>query len=312
MQSPVSKFSVPFSKVSCDWPSTKFPNLVLFLTAGVKFLVLKSSQVKSNFLKFTGEFSCFLEDKFVLAAFVVNFLDLSLFKVGEHGVFWAAVCLLELDTVLTSTCGNVFFIISSLSVPSKGFLLPGVAVDVAAPCLLCGLFCFLSSSCVFLLESRLSSSSFSCFIALLAVAVGHVVCFTLVLLNLVLVATPNSLTFIMTSSPCSFLAISRHVALFLLFVLVLQLLVVLWCLFIVWQTVVVIGLLVWGLTWWFMELLLAGVAKVVFFSGIHFHGGDGGIWGLFPSWQTMLVIELLVLGLTGGFVELLLTEVVFF
>ena len=75
---------------------------------------------------------------------------------------------------------------------------------------------------------------------------------------------------------------------------------------------VVIGLLVQGLTWWFMELLLAGVAKVVFFSGIHFHGGDGGIWGLFPSWQTMLVIELLVLGLTGGFVELLLTEVVFF
>ena len=65
------------------------------------------------------------------------------------------------------------------------------------------------------------------------------------------------------------------------------------------------------LTWLFMELLLAGVAKVVFFWGIHFHGGDGGIWGLFPSWQTMLVIELLVLGPTGGFVELLLAEVVF-
>ena len=84
MQSTFSKFSVHFSKLSRDWPSTKSPNLVLFSTAGVKFLVLKSSQVKSNFLKFTGEFSGFLEDKFVLAAFVVNFLDCSLFKVGEQ------------------------------------------------------------------------------------------------------------------------------------------------------------------------------------------------------------------------------------
>ena len=115
----------------------------------------------------------------------------------------------------------------------------------------------------------------------------------------------------MTSLPCSFLDISCHVAHFFLSTLVLQLLVIVCGLFIVWQAVLVIWLLVWWLTGGFMGLLLAEVARVVFTSCIKFHGDDGWFWGLFSSWQTLLVIELLVLGLTGGFVELLLAEVVF-
>ena len=130
--------------------------------------------------------------------------------------------------------------------------------------------------------------------------------FTFVLLVLVLVATPKSSTFIMTSAPCSFLANSCQVARFFLFVLVLQLLgASVWlvpvgmfadlltvpsvellvvgncCLFIVWQTMLAVELLVWGLTGGFLELLLSGV---VFFGGIHLHGGDGGVWGLLLSW----------------------------
>ena len=100
----------------------------------------------------------------------------------------------------------------------------------------------------------------------------------------VLVATPEYFTLIMTSAPSSFLVNSCQIARFFLFVLVLQLLgASVWlvpvgmfadlltvpsvellvvgkcCLFIVWQTMLAVELLVWGLTGGFLELLLSGV-----------------------------------------------------
>ena len=156
-------FSVDFCNTHRDWLSTESSNLVLSSTAGVKFLVLNSSQVKSNFLKFAafiGEFSGFLENNFGPGAILANFLGCSLFKVGEHREFWALVGLPRLDTVLTFLGGDVFFTISSLLFSDNVLLLVADFEGFATSDLLCGLLCLFllcSNSLLPVLASCLAS-----------------------------------------------------------------------------------------------------------------------------------------------------------
>ena len=134
------------------------------------------------------------------------------------------VCFLVFDTVLTSLDGDVFYFTPCCVVLANVLLLLSVAVTVVASGLLCGLFCLFLFCSVRLLESKLSSSTISCCVAVLAVGVGEGVVFLAGLLLLVLVTTPKYSTLIMTSAPSSFLANSCQVAHFFLFFLGLQLL----------------------------------------------------------------------------------------
>ena len=77
-----------FSKTFCDWLSVGLGNLGFFATAGVKVMVLISSHLDNNCLKFLtlyGEFPGFWRIRLVLGAILDSFDGCNLFKLGALG-----------------------------------------------------------------------------------------------------------------------------------------------------------------------------------------------------------------------------------
>ena len=114
----------------------------------------------SQVCSFHQGISGFLENIFGLGAILANFLGCSLFKVGEHGEFWALVGLPRLDTVLTFLGGDVFFTISSLLFSDNVLLLLVDLEGFATSDLFFGLLCLFllcSASLLPVLASCLAS-----------------------------------------------------------------------------------------------------------------------------------------------------------